>query len=321
MRWSFATVVLTGLLLAAAVWLFGLLSGDSPELAGVPYRAESATAATLQRPPSPRTTPERSAPLAPDQDSAAPSTGAAPAAIDDDPLLRAPIPPREALSRLTECAILAEPDPSARLESRFAWLPPEVAALEREWQAQAQLAIAKDCAGWVVDPSTPRFRSLLQALRARLSRSPDLLDRVLAALMATRPAEDELPAIRAQIEDLLRRARGPEIAAMADALWMSMWWLPSTAGPYAGENSTVLWRLVACDLGADCGARSPFLRRACAVSGHCGYPDVETLMHDVYLGQDAAERVATARAVVLERIRKGQVDGLFDPVPLPPTGP
>lgn len=320
MQRSFATVVVVGLLLAAAVWLLGLLSGDTRELAGVPDRTESATAAAGQRPPSPTTTPELSATLA-DQDTASPSTGAAPAVTEDDPLLRAPIPPREALSRLTDCAFMADPDPSARLESRWAWLPPEVAALEREWQAQAQLAVAKDCAGWVVDPSTPRFRSLLQALLERLSRSPDLLDRVLAALMATRPAEDELPAIRAQIEDLLRRARGPEIAPMADALWMSPWWLPSTAGPYAGEDSTVLWHLVACDLGADCGARSPFLRRACAVSGHCGYPDVETLMHDVYLGQDAAERVAAARAVVLERIRKGQVDRLFDPVPLPPTGP
>lgn len=107
---------------------------------------------------------------------------------------------------------------------------------------------------------------------------------------------------------------------MADVLWTSPWWSPSTAGAYAGESSMVLWHLVACDLGADCGARSHFLRRACAGSGYCGYPDVETLMHDAVLGQHAAERVAAAREALLARIRSGQVEGLFDPVPLPPTG-
>jgi hypothetical protein len=321
MKVSVPTVVLVGLLLAAAVWLTVLLSGDSRELVVVPDRVETATTAAVHSPPSPTTTQDVSAPQAPDQDSAPPSTNTALATIEEDPLLRAPVPPREALSRLMDCAFLADPEQPARLESRWAWLSPELAALERDWQAQAKRAVANHCADWAVDASTPRFRWLHQALRNRLSRSPDPLDRVLAALLAEQRAEEALPAIRAQIEDLVRRGRGQEMAAMADVLWMSPWWSPSTAGAYAGGNSMVLWHLVACDLGADCGARSHYLRRACAGSGYCGYPDVETLMHDAVLGQDAAERVAAARAALLERIRSGQVEGLFDPVPLPPTGP
>lgn len=321
MRVSARAVLLIGLLLAAAVWLAVLLSRVADEPAVIPDRVETATTAAVHSPQSPTTTRDVSAPLAPDQDSAPASTHTAPATTEDDPLLRAPIPPREAISRLMDCAFLADPEQPARLESRWAWLPPELAALEREWQVQAKLAVAKDCADWAVDANTPRFRSLQQALRDRLSRSPDPLDRVLAALLAERHTDEALPAIRQQIEDLVRRGRGQEIAAMADVLWASRWWEPSTAGPYAGESSSALWQLVACDLGADCGAVSPYLRRACARSGHCGYPDVETLMHDAVLGLDAAERVAAARATLLARIRSGQVEGLFDPVPLPPTGP
>lgn len=321
MRVSARAVLLIGLLLAAAVWLAVLLSRVADEPAVITDRVETATTAAVHSPQSPTTTRDVSAPLAPDQDSAPASTHTDPATIDEDPLLRDPIPPREALSRLMDCAFLADPEQPARLESRWAWLSPELAALERDWQAQAKLALAKDCADWAVDTSTPRFRSLHQALRDRLSRSPDPLDRVLAALLAEQHAEEALPAIRAQIEDLVRRGRGQEMAALADVLWMSPWWSPYTAGAYAGGNSMVLWHLVACDLGADCGARSHFLRRACAGSGYCGYPDVETLMHDAVLGLDAAERVAAARATLLARIRSGQVEGLFDPVQLPPTGP
>lgn len=321
MRVSVQTVVSVGLLLAAVVALAILLSRDADEPAVIPDRTERAVTRTGHRPESQTTKPDASAPPPVDQASAPASTHTAPATTEDDPLLRAPIPPREALSRLMDCAFLADPEQPARLESRWAWLPPELAALERDWQAQAKLALAKDCADWAVDTSTPRFRSLQQALSDRLSRSPDPLDSVLAALLAEQRAEEALPAIRAQIEDLVRRGRGQEIAAMADVLWMSRWWSPYTAGAYAGGNSMVLWHLVACDLGADCGARSHFLRRACAGSGYCGYPDVETLMHDAVLGLDAAERVAAARATLLARIRSGQVEGLFDPVPLPPTGP
>lgn len=321
MKVSAKTIVLSGLMLAATLWLAVMMLRAADEPAVGPDRVETAATAAGHRPQSPTTTPDASSAVVVDQDDASGNTNTASTTIDEDPLLRAPIPPREAISRLMDCAFLADPDQPSRLESRWAWLPPELAALERDWQAQAKLALAIHCADWAVNEISPRFRSLQQALRDRLSRSPDPLDRVLAALLAERHTDEALPAIRQQIEDLVRRGRGQEIAAMADVLWASRWWEPSTAGPYAGESSSALWQLVACDLGADCGAVSHYLRRACARSGYCGYPDVETLMHDAVLGLDAAERVAAARAAVLARIRSGQVEGLFDPVPLPPTGP
>lgn len=325
MRRSRKALASAGLVIAAGLWLAALLLPQDPEPARGGAGAVAAGAATRDASPASSVVPPPSATIATEPDSSSASAEAARSAavpaVKVDPLLQAPIPPREGLRRLVDCAFLADPEQPARLESRWAWLSPELAALERDWQAQAKRAVANHCADWAVDANTPRFRSLQQALRDRLTRSPDPLDRVLAALLAEQHAEEALPAIRAEIEDLVRRGRGQEIVAMADVLWMSPWWSPSTAGAYAGGHSSALWQLVACDLGADCGARSSYLQRACARSGYCGYPDVETLMHDAVLGQDAAERVAAARAALLERIRSGQVEGLFDPVPLPPTGP
>ena len=40
----------------------------------------------------------------------------------------------------------------------------------------------------------------------------------------------------------------------------------------------MIWPLVACDLGADCGRDSPFMRGLCLQRGLCGYPDAASAL-------------------------------------------
>lgn len=92
----------------------------------------------------------------------------------------------------------------------------------------------------------------------------------------------------------------------------------SQLGPYAHPHASYLFGLLACDLGGDCGARSEAVRIHCALVGLCGYPNYETLVLDARLNHAEAERVQAHRQILLERIRRGQIDGLFEPVRVPP---
>jgi hypothetical protein len=81
----------------------------------------------------------------------------------------------------------------------------------------------------------------------------------------------------------------------------------------------MVWALAACDLGADCGPRSPVLRQLCLQSLLCGYPDLESAVIDGVWPQGMSAALQEERRRLVERLRHGGV-GAFDPLPNPPDG-
>jgi hypothetical protein len=90
---------------------------------------------------------------------------------------------------------------------------------------------------------------------------------------------------------------------------------------FAGQfvDTFSLWPLVACDLGMDCGPGSRTLDRACLDLGNgCGYPSLEALVRDRRPPWQY-ELTDQRRRELVERIRSGQIAGMFDPA-APPHG-
>jgi hypothetical protein len=96
---------------------------------------------------------------------------------------------------------------------------------------------------------------------------------------------------------------------------------PSTPGSQSSRkpwlrvqfDAAAVWTLAACDLGMDCGPESPTLDRLCLVSGLCAYPSVEEALRDGRITDEEAEETQARRHWLVERIRSGQIAGLFDP--------
>ena len=82
----------------------------------------------------------------------------------------------------------------------------------------------------------------------------------------------------------------------------------------------LLWTLVACDLGLDCLPGSPTLDRNCLRSeGICGSPNLHAAVQLLY-PEFVVNLLYQQRDELLQRIRSGQIAGLFDPPPNPPPG-
>lgn len=195
------------------------------------------------------------------------------------------------------------------------WLPPELAAAERQAMTAAAARLTTDCPGLISDKAELRRRGEeAQAMLAAAQAAGDLYARLELSSAGAKPAElaaqargvmydavlsgdPEAIARLWRVEQLARRGRYVDLAEQ-----------------FADFN---LWPLVACDLGLDCGPGSRALDRACLELGNgCGYPNLEALVRDrsapwQYTLTDQRRRQIVAR------IRSGQIAGMFDP--LPPT--
>jgi hypothetical protein len=80
----------------------------------------------------------------------------------------------------------------------------------------------------------------------------------------------------------------------------------------------MVWALAACDLGADCGPRSPVLRQLCLQSLLCGYPNLESAVIDGVWPQGMSDALLEERRRLVQRLRAGGGVGVFDPLPNPP---
>lgn len=239
-------------------------------------------------------------------------------AAPPDPLLASGLPPAEALRRLEWCGQLVGPDPTARFEANWRWLGEDAAKLERERYAQARAWMIERCGPWVLADGE-RARMLREEWVRRATRSADPADQLRALALATgAPGEADAIAARRQLETALAGGRPELLRDIGRVLERSPYGTPELLGPYAGGGASVLFALLACDLGMPCGADSEPVRASCALSGLCGYADYESLLFDARLGERAAALVRQHRALLLQRIRSGDVAGLFDPVPLPP---
>ena len=100
-------------------------------------------------------------------------------------------------------------------------------------------------------------------------------------------------------------ARMPILASIAQP--------PNFLDPQNMVGHYELWPLVACDLGMDCGPASRALDRACLTQGAgCGYAHLADFHRDNMPAWQYRLLEARRREVV-ERIRTGNVAGLFEP--------
>lgn len=62
------------------------------------------------------------------------------------------------------------------------------------------------------------------------------------------------------------------------------------------------WRLLACDLGMDCGRGSRVLDLQCLKSGDCGHSDLRSALHEAY-GEEQFAQMLRSRDALIARIR------------------
>ena len=261
------------------------------------------------------------APAKASTDAAPDAAVAAAVSIAEDPLLQLPLSPGAALQLLEWCAQLAQPDRLSQLEQEWRWLGEDAAALERSNYARARSTFIERCGPWTMDRASDRAAALKIELIKRANRSADLADRLRA--MSTDTAVDEADEVRlAEARQLLETAltagRPELLREVGRVLERSRMAMPEQLGPYAGSGAATLFTLLACDLGMACAADSEIVQLNCAFRGRCGYADYETMAFDSWHGAREQELIQTHRAELLRRIRAGEIDGLFDPVPLPP---
>jgi hypothetical protein len=239
---------------------------------------------------------------------------------DEDPLLRLPVAPGEALLLLEWCSGFTLPDQSSQMEQEWQWLGGEAAALERATHAAARAWAIEHCGPWTLDRGSDRAKALRERLLERARASADLQDRLRA--LANDSALDEPDAAlvveaRRLLEQALLAGKPELLRDVGRALERSRMAMPDQLGPYAGGGASTLFTLLACDLGMPCGEHSEMLRLNCWLVGRCGYPDYETMAFDAFHGSRGRELIQAHRAELLRRIRAGEVIGLFDPLPLP----
>lgn len=99
-------------------------------------------------------------------------------------------------------------------------------------------------------------------------------------------------------------------------------WRPGGRSGDVSFDRRSIWMLAACDLGLDCSATSRTLDRLCIADGLCGYDSVQAALDDGRIPPDQAAETERRRRMLVDRLRRGQVAGTFDPVlTLAPRGP
>jgi hypothetical protein len=207
----------------------------------------------------------------------------------------------------------------AKRERKWRWLPPQQAQAERQALRDAAGRLGRGCPHWKDDPDelmrrqTMRRAQLLSAFEAN-----DLTARMNTARPITPQFVQQLP--EAMYDALL--SGDPELIASIG--WADQLWRASDSAsrnlPEDFIDRTILWTLVACNLGLDCLAGSPTLDRNCLRDeGVCGSPDLDTAIRPLY-PEILMTVLDTQREALLQRIRSGQIAGLFDAPPEPAAG-
>lgn len=222
-----------------------------------------------------------------------------------------------ALEHAEECRWLGGTVVASTLRRRelreWRWLPARQVAAER---AGAEAALARltqtcteddrrtpDAARAAADAQTLRAAAQAGHLRARLR------------LLMTRA--EQLTAIeRGTLRELLYDAllSGDPALYLQIARYQSALYPPqqlTLAGLDQPRHEA--WTLATCDLGLDCRAGSPMLDRYCLIdsAAACASPDLDTALHATSAPW-AWRRIQRDRARLVDRLRRGDIQGLFD---------
>lgn len=295
-------------IIAAAWWAWATRPSSGPQASAQPRPVPATTALPTATHPAPPA-PETSAPQ--DERDAAP---AQPPGMDPRAAQAAF---REALQRGWNCRDEAPADDLA--EDWALGLPP--AQLER---ARAERAAAIEWDRQVCGGMSDALRALqLKAAASAALSAGDPWARLaqVASQKHDRALDD------AQIDELRRALYAVLPAALAkpDPMQFAMIERAIEGAPQelgervAGSAQAMIWPLVACDLGAECGPDSDFMRRLCLQDGLCGYPDVASALRDGLWPMGSAEHFEQRRRTLLAQLRAGGA-GVFAAPPPPAPG-
>ncbi len=224
--------------------------------------------------------------------------------------------------RVQDCAIskfMSTTSTQLRRERAWRWLPPERADVERRETTAAIARLVADCPPAIADAAElKRRQQQAQADLAAAKAAGDLYARMQLTPPRGRYPPERAAEARAVMYDVVLSGDLEAISRLAGL---------DAYAHIAGNTRSmanlvdfhVLWPLVACDLGMDCGPGSRVMDRACLeIDSGCAYPDFEALVRDRsppwrYRLTDQRRRELVAH------IRSGQIAGMFDP-PLTPPG-
>ena len=206
-----------------------------------------------------------------------------------------------------------------REQNEWRWLPADQAEEERQSWRDAIGRLSQDCSPLPDDPGL-RLQQTRQRdanLRAA-AEAGDLLARFRLERMGERTPESEAR-VRALLYDMLLSG-DPEVIAQIGG---ADWWLIASDDEAANSVAMLrvpLWQLLACDLGLDCRQGSVIFDRECTQNvAACSSPDLAASLRQRY--PDVLwDQIQALRGEWLQRIRSGQIAGLFDPPPNPPPG-
>lgn len=202
------------------------------------------------------------------------------------------------------------------------WLPEDWVIREREGYLQAVARLTESCAE---DPPVAADTTTHQSTLDRAAEAGDPEAAILVAARERSPTFESLIAIEQHMIDILRSGDPERIAQLQH--WEMVRLGQINRAGYSGEavfrfGENEAWRLVACDLGLSCTAGSPALDRLC-VSGEaaaCGASSVEDYARMVH-SPGTFEVINSTRHQLLDAIREGRFEDIFDPLPpLPPGG-
>ena len=307
-RWLPGAVLAFGLL-AAAGWL--LLRQGWPEIWPASGTAAAAAEAT---------------PLSPARRVAEAASASQPIDSAEVPAgIRERTAARARLSAAWACLNASDLDPGDPAEI-WATLTPEHQRRAEQDYAQMTAWAEQNCRTLPPELLDRDGRLSLADLLALASTAPDDPRWQLAAVVRERkqihdPAS--VDGVRVALEALLRSA----LATPAAEEFQLIGALVSTQGPPGALGSgsgahwdvrRMVWALAACDLGDDCGPRSPVLRQLCRQSLLCGYPNLESAVLDGVWPQGMSDALQEERRRLVQRLRSGGVVGVFDPESKPP---
>jgi hypothetical protein len=125
-------------------------------------------------------------------------------------------------------------------------------------------------------------------------------------------------AISPEQEDTIRRtlaSRDPGVVREYQGLLASTvsdgtWRLPGIEGRVDERALYGAMALVACDLGANCGAESPDLLSACAQNGYCGASNMYDHIYFYDASPNSAQLMERYREALVQAINSGDLSGL-----------
>lgn len=217
--------------------------------------------------------------------------------------------------------LISRPKSIAAREARdWRWLPAQQAEAERLAFSETMTRIKAGCDPPPIDAQEASRRS--EAARAALkaaSEAGDLYARLSNYQRRADGSYDVDTARALMYEAVLTR----DLEAIA-RLWTAEGTILLEAYSRTGQQSTSandmvlldeLWPLIACDLGMDCGRGSPALNRQClnAWSG-CTSDSVEAAIRERTPPWQWT-LMQQRREQLVNRIRSGQIAGMFDAVP------